>query len=272
MSNGRTASRFAFHGNAMPIGGRVLSIKGDEINQPLNSPPGSSLSVAGGICQAPAAGSVFRDIFSWGQCVAVSQGEQRSDGTHVTTVTSSVQNVSAANGPKNVFKAAQFKLTLVSTHREQGQPSIVPSEVVFGGPDGMSLNGQKITVKTDIEDFRKWGTFDGFEYQFQNNKTFWEKYRTRFVTKEGKPPEFKQPIPRVQNGYVVCSIVSSIRWGAKTIPGHVLTQTGFGSIYFGEILINEYNRRMTLVRLSMGSDVRAEVAYAESDPNGSWIP
>jgi len=272
MANGRTTSRFVFHGNAIPIGGRIISIGQDEINQPLQSPPGSSLSVNGGICQGTSPGSVFRDIFSWGQCVAVSQGEVKPDRSHVTTVTSSVQNVAAANGPKNVFKAGQLKLTLVSTHPEKGQPYIVPSEVIFGGTEGMSLNGLKITVKTDIEDFRKWSTLERFEYEFRTNKTVYDKYYKRFLTKEGKPPEFKQPIPRTQNGYVVCSIVSSIRWGGKTIPGHVLTQTGFGSIYFGEMLINEYNRRMTLVRLSMGSDVRAEVAYAESDPNGSWIP
>ena len=47
---------------------------------------------------------------------------------------------------------------------------------------------------------------------------------------------------------------------------------GFGSIYFGEVIMNEYNRRFTLVRVEMGSDVEANVAFAEGDPNGSWIP
>src|SRR5688572_5650600 len=92
-----TASRFVFRGNAMPIGGRVLRIGEEDINQSLQSPPGSSLSVTGGICQATSPGSVFRDIFSWGQCVAQSQGELRPDNSHVTTLTASVQKVSAAN-------------------------------------------------------------------------------------------------------------------------------------------------------------------------------
>lgn len=136
----------------------------------------------------------------------------------------------------------------------------------------MTLNKQKITVTTDLEDFRKLGSLEAFDSEFQANQTTYRKYRGRFLTRDGKAPEWKQPIPRVSGGYVVCSIVSSIKWGTKTIAGNVLYQEGFGSIYFGEVLINEYNRRYTLVRLAMGSDVEAHVAYAEGDPNGSWIP
>ena len=266
-----TAPRFVFRGNAIPMGGRILRIKDDRTPQNLQSPPASSLTVAGGFCHATSPGSMFRDIFSWGQSVAQSQGEQRADGSHVTVVTASIQNVKAANGA-NVFTAGQLKLTLNSTHPEKGQPSIIPTEVVFGGDAGMTLNKQKIVVTTDLEDFRKMGTLEQFDAAFQKDAATFKKYRGRFLTSDGKPPEFKQPIPRVSGGYVVCSIVSSIKWGTKKIDGNVLVLEGFGKIYFGEVLINEYNRRYTLVRLAMGSDVEANVAYAEGDPNGSWIP
>ena len=270
ISNATISPRFVFRGNAIPMGGRILRVKEDRTPQFLQSPPSSSLTVDGGFCHATSPGSIFRDIFSWGQCVAQSQGEQKGD-SQVTVVTSSIQNVKAANGT-NVFTAGQLKLTLTSIHPQRGQPSIVPTEVVFGGDAGMSLNKQKITVTTDLEDFRKLGSLEAFDSEFQGNQTTWRKYRGRFLTRDGKSPEWKQPIPRVSGGYVVCSIVSSIKWGTKTIAGNVLHQEGFGSIYFGEVLINEYNRRYTLVRLAMGSDVEAHVAYAEGDPNGSWIP
>ena len=64
-----------------------------------------------------------------------------------------------------------------------------------------------------------------------------------------------------------------IKWGSKKIrPGNFLEVTGFGKIYFGEVLINEYSRRFTLVRLAMGSNIQADVALAEGDSNGSLIP
>ena len=112
-------------------------------------------------------------------------------------------------------------------------------------------------------------TLEKFDYEFKQNKSVWQKYRGRFLTKGSAPPEFHQPIPRVSNGYVVCSFVSAIKWGSKKIDGNVLEVTGFGKIYFGEVLINEYSRRFTLVRLAMGSDVRADVALGEGDSNGS---
>jgi hypothetical protein len=66
--------------------------------------------------------------------------------------------------------------------------------------------------------------------------------------------------------------VNSIKWGSKTIDGNALQVDGFGTIYFGEVLMNEYSRRFTLVRLAMGSDVRADVALGEGDSNGSVMP
>src|SRR4051794_31326887 len=210
MSNGTAvSSRFVFRGNAIPMGGRVLSVKEDQTPQNLQSPPAASLPVTGGFCQSSSPGSVFRDIFSWGQCVAQTQGDEKSDRSHVTTVTASIQNVRAANGA-NVFTVDQLKLTLTSTHPVTGQPSVVPTEVLFGGDVGMALNKQKITVITDIDDFRRLSTLQGFESEFQNNDVTYKKYRGRFLTKDGSVPAWKQPIPRVSGGYVVCSIVSSI--------------------------------------------------------------
>ena len=270
--NSTTTSRFVFRGSAVPIGGRVLSVRDDRTPYNLQSPPASALSVAGGHCDASSPGSVFRDIFSWGPTVAQSQGDQKSDGSHVTTVTSSIKNVRAANGPKNVFTVDQLKLTLVSTHPAEGQPSIVPTQVVFYGDQGMFLNNQKITLSTDLDDFSKMSTLEQFDCEFKQNKSVWQKYRGRFLSKGSALPEFHQPIPRVSNGYVICSFVNAIKWGSKKINGNVLEVTGFGKIYFGEVLINEYSRRFTLVRLSMGSDVRAEVALAEGDSNGCLFP
>jgi len=215
---------------------------------------------------------MFKDIFSWGQCVAQSQGDTNPDGSHVTTLTSSIQNISATNGP-NVFTAGQLKLSLISVHPQVGQPSITPTEVILGGEVGLSLNKTKITLTTtDLDDFKKFGTLESFDAGFQRDETIYKKYRDRFLTREGKPPEFKQPIPRLAGGYVLVSFVSSIKWGTRKIPGNVLQLDGFGSIFFGEVLMHENNRRFTLVRLQMGSDVQAEVAYAEGDANGSWIP
>jgi hypothetical protein len=38
------------------------------------------------------------------------------------------------------------------------------------------------------------------------------------------------------------------------------------------MLINDFNRRVTLVRVKMGSENEAEGSFSEGDPNGTWVP
>jgi hypothetical protein len=167
-----------------------------------------------------------------------------------------------------VFRADQLKLTLESTYPTQGQPYIVPTPT-FGR---MFLNDQEITLSTDIQDFCSMSRLQDFDDAFKSKQSVYSKYRTRFLSRTGAPPEFHQPIPRVSNGYVACSFVNAVTWRGKTTPGNALQLTGFGTIYFGEVLMNEYSRRFTLVRLAMGSTVQADVALVDGDSNGGWIP
>ena len=72
------------------------------------------------------------------------------------------------------------------------------------------------------------------------------------------------------NGYVVTSIVKAIRWRKRSYEGNRLYLKGFGALYFGELLMNETNRRLTMVRFAMGSEMGALAAAGEADPNGEW--
>jgi hypothetical protein len=263
--------RFVYHGNAIPLGARIIRVGQEPTPLAVTSPPGSSLSVVGGFSHGESPGSSFRDIFSWGKCIAESSGTVTPDGAAVTTVIASVENVTATNAPI-VFKAGLLRAEVVSNHPQSGQPSIAPKDVQFGGPEGMTLDGKPVSVQTDLDDFQRYPTFEGFEKMFRSDASFFKKYRDRFLRAKKAVPKFGEPIPRVSGGYVICSIVESVSWnGTKTI-GNVLTKEGFGSLYLGEVLMHEYNRRLTLVRLKMGSLVQAEAAYGEVDPNGSWEP
>jgi hypothetical protein len=233
--------RFIFHGNAIPFGGRMVSISGKPFLDPIPGPPSGSLPVVGGWNRAVSKGSSYRDTFSWGATLANSKGELRADGHFITTVTSSIADVHAKNDPFP-FEAGRLSITIVSDHfKPDDEPSIAPTEIVF---EGLRLDGQPIELELD-KDLIDYPTFTGYC--------------------------LKHPVGRrTSGGYIVTSFVRSIRWRNKKIKGNVLSLKGFGKIYFGEVLMNEYNRRVTLVRLAMGSTVEAEAAYAEADPNGTW--
>jgi hypothetical protein len=259
--------RFIYRGNAIPLGGQVYRVGEKRVSKSIASPAASSLTVVGGASHSTVAGSTFEDIFSWGDCLADSSGAVNAKGSAVTTVTARIKNFRARNKPI-VFETDLLGVTVVSDHPVRGQPSIAPTEVAFYKKK-MTFNKLPVTLDVDLNTFQTLATLESLDREFRTNRKFFDSYVGRFRRKRSSPPSFGSSIPRI-SGYVSCSIVSGITWGDRKIPGNVLQLDGFGSIYFGEMLINEYNRRLTLVRLRMGSDVEADTALAEVDPNGSW--
>ena len=45
-----------------------------------------------------------------------------------------------------------------------------------------------------------------------------------------------------------------------------------GKIFFGEILVASHSRRLTMLRLDLGSPVGGLLAFSEVETNGTWYP
>ena len=79
------------------------------------------------------------------------------------------------------------------------------------------------------------------------------------------------------DGTIYASVVREIRWKGRPYPGatidhHIVTVPNFGKIFFGEILIGAISRRLTMLRLSLGSPVGGSLAFDEVETNGGWYP
>jgi hypothetical protein len=256
--------RFIFHGNAMPFGGRITQKNNTTLLATIPGPPAAALAVTGGLSRATSGAAKPHEAFRWGSSIAEAKGELLPNDHYRTTVTSSISKVWAKNNP-HVFEADVLRVTLVSDHFNLGPASIKITEVAFGGgATGIRLDGDPITVEYN-DDLDKNPTLSAFEDKYQSNKAFFNRHQNPL-----KPVSFGDPAPRTSGGYVLTSIVRRLQWKNKTFPGNTLTLTGFGTIYFGEVLMNADNRRLTMVRLQMGSDLGASAAYAEADPNGTW--
>jgi hypothetical protein len=255
--------RFIFRGNAMPFGGRITKKAESPLLATIPSPPAAALAVVGGFSRATSGASKPHEAFSWGATVAEAKGELLTNGHYLTTVTSSISKVRAKNNP-HVFEADVLRVTMVSDHANLKPASIKITEVVFGPEGGMRLDGDPIEVEHN-DDLSRNPTLSGFEDKYQSNKAFFNRHQNPL-----RPVSFGDPIPRTSGGYAITSIVHKVRWRNKTFPGYTLKLDGFGTLYFGEVLMNENNRRLTMVRLHMGSDLGAHAAFAESDPNGTW--
>jgi hypothetical protein len=264
MSKQTDKPRFIFHGNAMPFGGRIVNIAGKPFLDTIPGAPSAALTVAGGRSRATSRGSSYRDFFRWGATLADAKGELRADGHYITRVTSSITDFQAKNKPF-LFEADDLRMTMVSDHYVEGQPTIIPTQTLFGG---MRLDGKPLELEWD-DDLASYPTFNHFQEKYRSDEGFFRKYRTG-AKQATDAAGFGEPLTRTPGGFVAFSFVRRIFWNKKKILGNHLYLRGFGSLYFGEVLMSESNRRVTTVRLVMGCTVDAEVACAEADPNGTW--
>jgi hypothetical protein len=77
---------------------------------------------------------------------------------------------------------------------------------------------------------------------------------------------------------LVGTIATSLRFASGKAPagteihGNRLTIQGLGSIYFAEIVIDRYSRRLTLLRFQLGSDNGVDGTACESSTGGQGYP
>jgi len=275
--------RFVFHGNA--VGAEVFLTRVGNVEQSVISPVTGqcSLPVIGGESSSqvldPDIPEQLQSVFSYTNAQTRATGTLYGDGTQekdhaVTTVAASLENVSVKNWSPDSpdrdrieFRAGKLALSMRSTHPSFDQPSIEFIESAF---EGLSLNGQPIQVDLNrrLMALSRWGDLQN---AYQTDRAFFES--CPFAQDAGVPPLcFGHGIPCPAGSFALSSFVRSIRWGPVEIPGHVLAVDGFGVIYFGEILLNDRERRVTMVRIRLGCKHAGQAVFVENAPNGTWVP
>jgi hypothetical protein len=272
--------RFVFHGNA--VAAEVFLTKIGNVEQTAINPVTgqSSLPVIGGKSVSevltPSLSAQLASVFSYGAARTNAEGIFEGKNA-ITTVEASVNDVRVTNRPAPKqsadlspieFRAGALSLSLRSTHPPKGQPHIEFAQTPQF--QGVSLNGKPILLElnTELMQLSRWSDL---AKRFRTNRKFFES--CPFGPFDPKSPlAFGQEIPYAAGSYALCSFVRSIKWGDQTIAGHVLTHPGFGSIYFGEILLNDRERRITMVRMQLGCENAGQAVFAEGDPNGTYWP
>jgi len=274
--------RFVFHGNA--VAAEVFLTRIGETEQYLVQPVDgqSSLPVIGGHSESTVETPIFHGelakVFAYRHAHTTADGRLDGKGVAVTKVQASLDDVRVTNretGAENpiVFTAGALSLSMLSTHPpDQHQPIIM---FVDDTPRFHELSFAGLPVKLNLNvDLMQCGRWDDLEKNFRTNRAFFDNCRDSFAQLDPKrEPAFGEAIPFVRGAYALCSFVRSIQWGDRTIPGHVLAHPGFGAIYFGEMLLNDRQWRVTMVRMQLGCHNVGQAAFVETDPNGTpWPP
>jgi hypothetical protein len=276
--------RFIFRGNAAAIGGRIVR----PTDVVIDSSTASSLTVAGGRSKSQAGATRFGQWVSFGgattsaeglfddvkQQIESSFGRVAEDALTMTTVAhADVTSLSVGDKPKLTIKRLHAALTSKSP-AASGEPAIaVGNETVI---EGVVIGGFGLVVTLAVPLFQRFDT---------RSKLLTAADDPQFVQKSGghllmKPAGRGKAAPAPSRllqsyGTTYATIVRSIKWAGAPYPGatikqHAVTVPDFGKIFFGELLITDQSRRLTMLRLELGSPIGGSVACAEVENNGSW--
>jgi hypothetical protein len=277
--------RFVFRGNAAAFGGHI--IRPDDLV--IEAHGASSLPVTGGRSVSRVGPPPQNPYFHIDSAETFAEGLfENHDQFRAFTLGQMEQDALAAvtrvrTDVRGFVLGREFKLRvkriLAELHsrspRASNQPSVRIGDVAV---DGIDFNGHRLVVELDPSPFQRCDTHakllaaaDDPDFVKQ-----WGSALFMQTPRDGGPPV--PPYGRLveTNGVIYCTIVKSIRWegdphpGAKIAGNSVELEPDFGRLYFGELLISEHSRRLTMVRAAMGSGGGGSASGGDVETNGQW--
>lgn len=269
--------RFLFRGFASGIAAHIRRPT-DEI---LPVQAASALPITGGVSESKAGPQRLSDYLSFEsastsavgdyanarKALAMTHGELApGDIPTQTTVIARVEGAQVQSRLKVALVVAQVN----GKSPESGEP---PSLNCNGSSiEGVELDGYGLTITLATTFFSRNSTKALLAATYAAGLKPKHQGLIRLAGKRpraGKLPE--------SNGLVYTTIVEKMAWTDKqhpdaTIDGNVLIVPDFGRIFFGELFVNEYSRRLTMVRLDLGSPTGGDGTMAEAETNGSYWP
>lgn len=275
--------RFIFRGNATAVGGRISRPR----ELVIEAGGAASLTVTGGrsvgrlprtrfggFASIASASTVAEGLFDdRGKVRELTRGRVREESlTSTTVVRSEVRGIAVGRTPKLAVDHLRAGLLARSGGRS-GEPSIQTGDLAI---DGVDIGGCGLVVDVDHELFARYDTRSKV-LTAADKAAFMRQRGANFLVSTGTRGAGGSQFLIQADGTIYATVVREIRWKRKPYPGatidhHVVTVPGFGRIYFGEIFVSTVSRRVTMMRLQLGSPVGGFVAFSEAESNGSWYP
>jgi hypothetical protein len=277
--------RFIFRGNAAAFGGRIIRPK-DIV---LEAPGASSLPVTGGRSVSRIPRTAFEDFFSVESASTFAEGlfddaRQLIEKTHhrvqedsltaKTTVNADVVGLAIGRKPRVTVGHLHASLTARSP-LGSGEPAIqIGKDTVI---EKVAVNGHNLIIEIDLTPFQRCDTHAKLMTAADDQAFVKESGRALFMqaSHHGHPAPGAGRLLESYPGTLYATIVKSIKWAGEPFPGakidhNMVTIPDFGRLFFGELLISRYDRRLTMVRGALGSDSGGDVGGGDVQDNGSW--
>ena len=271
--------RFIFRGNAFGFGGQIRepAVPYFEVHAP------TSLPTVGGVSRAEVRGQEFAKLVNFG----LARSEALGGVADFRTPGGPAGGLSVPNQRQMTFvRAGLFDLQVegrlnikqmtmaLRSYEVAGeeQPWIIPEETAI---TGVVLDGCPVEVVLDTDPFKSYPTKQKLEKVYKEDKNWRNRYKNRFhrsdKTKEDELYETK--------GMTFATIVEKIiinhkpkcknHQGTVEVQDNLVIVPNLGKIFFGEMIMTDFYRRLSAIRLELGSPGQGSLEGAGVESNGS---
>jgi len=281
--------RFIFRANAAAFGGHIIRPK--EIV--LEAPGASALPVTGGRSVANIPGTRFDDYFRIESAKTVTEGlfedrQQFRDFTNhkieqdalvaatmaIAEVNTMVVGRGVEGAPRLTIKHLRGELRARSP-LGSSMPAIRVGDLAI---DGVDVDGHKLIVDLNPLPFQRFDTHAKLLVAADDPAFVKDSGDALYMRTARKGETAPPPAGRLivdSYGTIYATVVRSIRWDGAPFPGAEIERNyvsipNFGRIFFGELLLSQHCRRLTMVRMALGSDSGGSASGSDVQDNGGW--
>jgi hypothetical protein len=265
---------FLYRGFAVGLGGTLKR----PFTEVVDGRASIALPIVGGYTADRIDNFRYRELISIKEVRTYATGNQSADGSYHTVVSAVMEGLNILD----FITADAVVARLSSQHAPDGaQPSIVTTGSTF---HNLKVGGHRVEVDLDHDLFGQLATYSAFQDRFERDEEFQEMVQKRFMwtTPPEKLPEgfaYSIPLPNRRvwpesRGMVPCTLVKDIQTTATEMQryGHILCVPQVGYIVLGELFVSPYARRLTMMRLVLGSPVEAMLCGCDVETDGTTYP
>ena len=263
---------------------------GGRIDRPfqhvLDVHSGASLPTTGGYEVSRRENFRLNEIISYTAAHTVVAGSRNEkDGSYTTLASSTIEGLNILDmvtADRIVARVASKQLIT------DDEPTITPIGSHF---ENLRIAGCPIEVELDTDLFNRFGTFSDFKKAYEGDQQHRERMQAAFLW--GKPkfevPDFLRErynwfagdkFPE-SKGIVLCSLVKGFKTccgefkdncGELKVYGNVIDVPQFGKVYLGEVMLKQYEREVTMLRVEMGSPTSGPASGPSGGGGGTTYP
>lgn len=272
-----SGKRFLYHAHGLALGGSITK----PFQAEIESHAATSLPVVGGYASAKMENYSLRNIVSYQSAHSYVSGILGDDKAHHSVASCTIEGLNILD----VITADAIIGRLSSKHSDTGQPEIITIGSSFVN---LKIAGQPVEVDLDNDLITANPTFKTLSENLKKPKKGGTPQKAKYewgLSGDKPPSELEQGmlIPtgaasNEANGVLHISLVKRVRPlgssdSSEDLPyAYAIKIPHVGCVYLGELFVSADTKRLTMLRVELGSPVAGSMAISAPVGSGNWYP